>query len=569
MDKKEVAHILGDISIFLELKGENPFKSRAYSNASRIIENIEGDISKLAESGELLKIKGIGSGISEKITEIVKTGKLEYYEELKKSIPTGHIEMLKIPGIGPKRIKTLFEKLDIKSVGELEYACKENRLIELDGFGVKSQENILKGIENYKKYREQYLFSEALNSAEKIYNKLKNHKDIIRVCIAGSLRRKKEIVKDIDIIASSKNSKSVMDFFASLEEVNSITAKGETKTSIVLKTGINADLRIVSDKEYPYALHHFTGSKEHNTIMRSRAKKMKMKMNEYGIFKGDKIVLCKDEVEIFGALKLHFIPPEVREGLDEVDYAEKNEFPKFIEDSDIKGIIHIHSNYSDGINAIEELAKAIEKMGYSYLGIADHSKSAFYAKGLSEERIIEQHKEIDELNRKYKNVRILKGIEVDILPNGELDYPDDVLKTFDFVIASVHSKFGMSENDMTNRIMKAINNKYVNILGHITGRLLLAREPYKIDIKKVVEEASRNNVTIELNANPYRLDIDWRELKYVYEHNGKICINPDAHNIEGINDVKYGIGIARKGWTTPDKVINTFSYEEIMKVFEK
>jgi DNA polymerase (family 10) len=215
------------------------------------------------------------------------------------------------------------------------------------------------------------------------------------------------------------------------------------------------------------------------------------------------------------------------------------------------------------------LAKAIEKMGYSYLGIADHSKSAFYAKGLSEERVIEQHKEIDELNRKYKNVRILKGIEVDILPNGELDYPDDVLKTFDFVIASVHSKFGMSENDMTNRIMKAINNKYVNILGHITGRLLLAREPYKIDIKKVIEEASRNNVTIELNAHPYRLDIDWRELKYVYEHNGKICINPDAHNIEGINDVKYGIGIARKGWTTPDKVINTFSYEEIMKVFEK
>ena len=567
MDKKELADVLEEIGVLLELKGENPFKCRAYSNAAKVIEHTEEDINELVELGKLSSIRGIGSGLSEKITELVKTNRLKYYDNLKESIPPGHLEMLKIPGLGPKRIKAVHDKLEIKSIGELEYACKENRLIDLDGFGLKSQEKILKGIEYLKKYSEQHLFSEAFSAAEKIYEELKNHKDIIRLSIAGSLRRKKEVVKDIDFIASSNNSKDVMDFFASLEEVNTVTAKGETKTSIILNTGINSDLRIVSDIQYPYALHHFTGSKDHNTLMRSRAKKMGMKMNEYGVFKGDELIVCRDEEEIFKALELYFIPPELREGLDEVDYAENNKIPKLIEEKDIKGIIHLHTTHSDGVSTIEEMAKAVEKMGYSYLGIADHSKSAFYANGLSEKRIIEQHKEIDELNKNLKNIRILKGIEVDILPNGELDYSDEVLKTFDFVIVSVHSNFGMSEVEMTERIIKAMRNRYVNILGHPTGRLLLARESYKVDIEKIIDEASNNSVILELNANPHRLDIDWRDLRYAYEKNVRISINPDAHRIDGIKDVKYGVGIARKGWSVPDNVINTFSYEEIMKVF--
>ena len=567
MNKKELANIFEEIGILLELKGENPFKCRAYSNAAKVIENIKEEINELIETDKLKDIKGIGSGLNEKITELSKTGKLEYYEKLKNSIPPGLLDILKIPGLGPKKVRAVHEKLNIQSVGELEYACIENRLVVLDGFGRKSQEKILKGIEFIKKYQELHLFSSAIRAAEDIYEKLKVQNDVIRISIAGSLRRKKEVVKDMDFIASSENNKNVMNFFSTLEEVSSITAKGETKTSIELNNGINCDLRIVSDKEFPYALHHFTGSKEHNTIMRGRAKKMGIKMNEYGLFKDDKLITCRDEQEIFSRLKLDYIPPELREGLGEIDYAEKNKIPKLIEEKDIKGILHIHTTYSDGALTIEEMAEAVKSMGYSYIGISDHSKSAFYANGLSESKIIEQHKEIDELNDKIRDFKILKGIESDILPDGELDYSEDVLKSFDFVIASVHSVFGMSGEEMTERIIKAMRTGYVDILGHPTGRLLLSREAYNVDMKRIIDEASNNNVIIELNANPYRLDIDWREIRNAFGKDVKICINPDAHNLEGIGHIKYGIGIARKGWSIPGNVINTLAYEDIMKTF--
>ncbi|MCK4966435.1 histidinol-phosphatase, partial [bacterium] len=348
MDKKELAQILEEIGVLLELKGENPFKIRAYTNAARIIEQQTEDIKDLVESGNLSKIKGIGKGLSEKITEAVTTGKMTYYKDLKISIEPGLLDMLKIPGLGPKRIKILNGKLDIASIGELEYACTENRLVELDGFGEKSQQNIIDGIRQVKKFGRYHLYNTAFNVAETIYNKLKSHKEIIRVSTAGSLRRKKEIVKDIDFIASAKDNKSVADFFASLEEVDSVIAKGETKTSIVLKSGINADLRIVSDDEYPYALHHFTGSKEHNTLLRSLAKKAGLKINEYGIFRDDKRLPCKNEKDFFKTLKLNYIPPELREGRDEIEYAAENEIPGLIERKDIRGAIHVHSTYSDG-----------------------------------------------------------------------------------------------------------------------------------------------------------------------------------------------------------------------------
>ena len=397
-------------------------------------------------------------------------------------------------------------------------------------------------------------------------NKLKSHKDIIRVSTAGSLRRKKEIVKDIDFIASAKDNKSAADFFASLDEVDSVTAKGETKTSIVLKSGINADLRIVSDDEYPYALHHFTGSKEHNTLLRSLAKKSGLKINEYGIFRDDKQLSCKDEKDFFKTLKLNYIPPELREGRDEIEYAAENEIPGLIEQRDIRGAIHVHSTYSDGGCSIKDMALAAENLGYEYIGISDHSKSAFYAHGLTEERIIEQHKEIDALNKEMKTIRILKEIESDILPDGSLDYSDEILSSFDFVIASVHSGFKMTEEEMTERIMKAVRNKYTSILGHPTGRLLLSREPYKVDLHRIIDEAAAHNVVIELNANPHRLDVDWRELQYVYGKNVRISINPDAHSVSGLEDIEYGIGTARKGWTECSNVVNALPCEDFLNV---
>lgn len=569
MDKKELIGILEEIAVLLELKGENPFKTRAYTNAARSLEQQTEDIRELIQSGGLSDIKGIGKGLSEKITDFVINEKMDYYEDLKKSIPPGLIEMLKIPGLGPKRIKVLNEKLGVSSIGELEYACIENRLVELDGFGQKSQNNILAGIEQVKKFSRHHLFSYASRTAETIYDKLKPHKDFIRISPAGSIRRKKEVVKDIDFIASVKDKKKAGDFFASLEEVEKIIAQGETKVSVLLKSGINVDLRIVDDDEYTYALHHFTGSMEHNTILRSLAKKKGLKINEYGIFRDEKRIECKDETEFYKTLNLNYIPPELREGLQEVNYAGEKEIPALIEEKDIRGVIHVHTSYSDGALSVKEMAEAAQDMGYDYIGFTDHSKSAFYAHGLTEERIIEQHKEINALNKEMKNFRILKGIESDILPDGSLDYPDEILASFDFVVASVHGNFKMTEKEMTERIIKAVRNKYTSILGHPTGRLLLSREPYNVDLPRIIDEAAENNVVIELNANPHRLDIDWRELPYAFEKNVKISINPDAHSIRGIGDIRYGVGVARKGWTTKNNVVNTLPCEDFLKALKR
>lgn len=569
MDNKEIAHILNEISFFLEVKGENPFKSRAYQQAGRIIEGLESPVHTLLEDLKEGKIKGIGSGLSEKIEELVTTGKLVYYEELKSSFPQGLLEMSKVPGLGPKKIKVIYERLNIDSIGELEKACLANRIALLDGFGTKSQENILAGTAHIKKFTGQHLYSDAFNSASIIYEKLQSLKSIMSINIAGSLRRKKEVVKDIDIVASSSDPSRVMSYFASLPEVETVTAKGTTKTSVVLHNGINADLRIVSQDEFPFALHHFTGSKEHNILMRSRALKMGLKMNEYGIFRDEARINCNNEEEIFKVLELAYIPPELREGMEEIEAAERNEIPQLIEKKDIKGILHVHSNYSDGMQSIEELAYATQKMGYSYLGICDHSKSAAYAGGLKPEAIKRQHEEIELVNKNLKGFKILKGIESDILSNGSLDYPEEILKTFDFVVVSIHSKLQMDEESMTRRIITAMQNPYTTMLGHPTGRLLLSRDGYPIDMKKIIDSAKKNNVVIELNAHPQRLDIDWRHLKYAKEQRIRISINPDAHNIDGLKDIEYGVGIARKGWLTSENVLNTLPVDKLLTIFRR
>jgi DNA polymerase (family 10) len=568
ISKYDVASLLAEIADIMEILGENPFKSRAHVAAARAIETLSGDLQEMVESGELLKVKGIGKGIFEKIRILFDTEDLPSYRELKARVPDGLLELLRIPGMGPKKVKAVFEKLEVTNIGELEYACKENRLSELDGFGVKSQDKILAGIQNLKKYMERHLLSTAQTEAAVIYDEIAGHPDVQRHLLAGSLRRFRETIKDIDILVSAKKSGGIMDRFVGMPNVESVLAQGETKSSVMLTTGINADIRVVTDREFPFAAHYFTGSKEHNTAMRGRAKKMGMKLNEYGLFKGEKLIPCKDEAEIFHNLGLEFIPPELREAMGEIEAAEHKELPTLLEESDIKGLFHAHTTYSDGKASLEEMAAAVKNLGFDYLGIADHSRSAAYAGGLSVNAVKKQRKEVDELNKSLEGFVVFHGIESDILTDGSLDYPEDVLRIFDFVIASVHSNFGLSETQMTERIIKAIRNPYTTMLGHPTGRLLLAREGYRIDMNAVIDVAAGGGVVIELNSHPHRLDIDWRVLRTAKEKGVKIAINPDSHDVDGLTDYRYGVGIARKGWLCKEDVINTMGTTRLNNYFK-
>ena len=567
--KKDVIRILEEIGVYLELKGESPFKVIAYANAARRLETLEEDLEELVRRGGLTSIKGIGDALSKKITELVTTGRLEYYDELKASIPPGHLEMLRIPGLGPKKIRALHEKLAVETLGELEYACMENRLVELPGFGEKTQQKILTGIEHLKRYKERHLYSEALILAEELLGMLRGAPGVLSASLAGSIRRGNETVKDIDLLAAADKPEALSQWFAALPDVENIIARGDTKVSVFLKAGINADLRIVSPQEYPFALHHFTGSKEHNVAMRSRAKQLGIMMNEYGLFRDDVLIPCASEHDVFTALGLSWVPPELRENTGEIEAAGTGVMPSLVDMKDIRGIFHIHTTASDGSSSLEAIVAAAKKMGLEYIGIADHSESAFYAGGLTPEAIRRQHEAIDELNRKDTGFYIFKGIEADILPDGRLDYDDATLETFDFVIAAVHSHFGMSGEDMTARIVKALDNRHTTILAHPTGRLLLAREPYALDLERIIDFAASRGMVIELNANPHRLDLDWRHCKYAKRQGARIAINPDAHQAEGLGDIRYGVNIARKGWLEAQDVINCMGLGEMRQFLSR
>ncbi|NIR48331.1 DNA polymerase/3'-5' exonuclease PolX [candidate division KSB1 bacterium] len=571
MDKTQVAAIFEEIAVLLEIKGENPFKSRAYERAARTILSRSTDIKELVETGKIHEIKGIGTALAEKIGELVATGRLTYYDKLKASIPGSLLEMTAIPGFGPKKIKMVYEVLGIRTIGELEVACKENRLADLAGFGAKTQERILRGIEFIKKGKERFLYHHAEEAAKPLFEALSNHPKVIRAEVCGSLRRKKETVKDIDIIASTREEDvpQIMEFFTTRPEVDTITARGSTKSSVVLKRGINADLRIMPDDKFATILHHFTGSAEHNTAMRGLAKKLKLKISEYGLFRNDdELIPCKEEADMFAALGLAYIPPELREDNDEIEAAAENRIPNLVEGSDIQGILHCHSTFSDGANTIEEMAVATKELGYEYFGLCDHSQIVVYARGLTPEQVKEQHARVDELNQKFDGFKILKGTECDILNDGTLDYADDVLNSFDFVVASVHTNLNMSPEDATNRILKAMQNPYVNILGHPTGRILMGRQGLLLDMHRIIDAAAEFNVAIELNASPYRLDIDWRYCKYAKERDVLISINPDAHSVSGLQDMRYGVGIARKGWLEKENILNAMSLEKIESYFK-
>lgn len=548
----------------MEILGENPFKVRALVNAARAVETYAGDLEKLAAEGRLTEIKGVGESIASKITTLMNSGSLPELEELKSRIPAGVFEMLKIPGLGPKRAKAIWDSLGVTTVRELEYACNENRLVELSGFGAKSQENILKGINALHRFAGRRLLSEGMAAVEPLLEWVKGDSAVIRAQMAGSVRRGLETVKDIDIVASSADPERVMERFAAAPGVTEVIARGLTKTSARLESGFQADIRVVTDEQFPFALHHFTGSREHNTLMRSLAKTMGLKMNEYGLFMGEKSLQLASEEEIFRALGLSYIPPEMREGLDEVTLAGEGKIPALVEEADITGVFHVHTDKSDGVDTLETLAREAMRLGYKYLGVSDHSRTAAYAGGLSCDDLLRQGEQIDKLNEKLKGrLHVFKGVESDILQDGSLDYPDRILAGLDFVIASIHFNFRMDERRMTERIVTAIANPRTTMLGHPTGRLLLARDGYPMNMEKAVEALAGHGVHMELNANPHRLDVDWRVMRSLKKHGVKTVINPDAHRKEGLQDMRYGILAARKGGLMEKDVFNTLPLEKM------
>jgi DNA polymerase (family 10) len=574
MDKSEITEILEEIAVLLELKGENPFKALAYTKAARALDRFDGDLAQLVEENRLGELPGVGDALRQKITDLVKTGRLEYHETLRASVPEGLLSLLEIPSLGAKKIKVLHEKLSITNVAELEAACLAHRVRDLPGFGAKTEEKLLAGISQARTYSSLFVYAEAWAQAEEIREALRDHEAVLQVSVAGSLRRGREVVKDLDFVASSRKPVQVMDYFVSLPWVKQVTGQGPTKSSVLLTSGISADLRVVSDKEYPYALHHFTGSKEHNVAMRQRAISQGKKLSEWGLFeigrgkkaKADeegKLIPCRSEEELFAALGLSYIPPELRENLGEIEAAEKREIPRLVEWTQLRGTFHCHTNWSDGKNTLAEMAAEAQELGLDYLGIADHSKSSIQANGLNEARLAEQIDLIAKYNAKTADFHVFAGSEVDILKDGRLDFSDEVLARLDYVVASVHNAMNQEENEMTARVIRAMENEYVTMLGHATGRLLLQREPSRINLEKIIDCAARTGTWIELNCSNWRMDLDWRWWHRARDKGVKCVINPDAHRISQFAMLRHGVTLARKGWLRREDVMNTLSLEAI------
>jgi DNA polymerase (family X) len=580
MDKDQVAEILLNIATLLELKGENPFKSRAYLNGARALEAMSEPLDKVIAEERLGEVKGLGESLQKKVIELVTTGKLAYYEELKAATPPGLVAMLEIPGLGPKKIIALRNELRIESIEQLEQACKEGKVAKLKGFGEKTQANICAGINRRRDYASRHLLSEALPIAEGLLEALRSHPEVIRCGTAGSLRRHREVIGDIDLLASSKNPASVLDFFTAQPGILNVIAQGDTKASVLLTGGIQSDLRVVSDAEFPSALMYFTGSKEHNIVMRQRAIERGLRLNEYGLFHSKTEtrdpglrLACKTEENIFEELGLHYVPPEMREDLGEIAQAEKGPLPRLLQWTDLKGSLHNHSTWSDGHQRPEDIAKSMRELGLAYWGITDHSKASFQANGLEPARVRQQLKEIKSINEALANegtsFRLLTGCEVDILTDGRLDFPDDLLAELDVVIASIHQSFTQSEAETTKRLVGAAQNPFVHMLGHLTGRLLLEREPYKINHHAVIDACAETGTWIELNASPYRFDMDWRYWPYAKSKGVKCVINCDAHRFEHAGFLRLGAGIARKGGLTKEDVINTLPLNKLMQELGK
>lgn len=565
----QIAKVFYRIAELLDIKGENPFKVRAYEKAALVVESLSEPIEKVYREGRLTEIPGIGKSIAEKIGELIETGKLTYLEELEASIPAGVVELLKIPEVGPKTAWLVYNELGIKSIEELEKAAREGKLRTLPGMGPKTEENILKGIERLRSFGERVPLGIALPFARQIVEWLKERAPIDKIEPAGSLRRRKETIGDIDILVTSTKPLEVMDAFVSLPVVDEVLAQGETKTSVITDMGIQMDVRVVEPDCFGAALQYFTGSKEHNIHLRRIAQDMGLKISEYGVFRGDERVAGRTEEEVYNILGLPFIPPELREDRGEIEAAAEGKLPNLVEMRDLRGDLHIHTKHSDGHHTIREMALAGKRMGYEYIGVADHTKGLGVAAGQDEKEILQQKEEIDKLNDELEGVTVLAGVEVNIRMDGTLDIDEEVLDQLDFVIASVHSAFKQPREVMTERICQAMEREVVDILGHPTGRLIGKRDAYEVDTEKLIDTAIRTKTILEINAFPDRMDLPDIICRAAKVKGAKFAINTDAHSIDQLNLIEYGVATARRGWLEKEDIVNCLPLDELLKIFRR
>ncbi|MFW6351086.1 MAG: DNA polymerase/3'-5' exonuclease PolX [Bacteroidota bacterium] len=570
----DISGIFNKTADLLEIKGENQYRISAYRNAARIVSTLSVSAADFREEGkDFSEIKGIGDDLAGKIEEILDTGTLKQLKDLEGEIPSSLSELMKISDLGPKMVKTLHEELEINTREELEKAAKEGKLEELEGFGKKTQEKILDTIEREKKsdIKGRFRIDKAEEAAISLVNYLKDQKGIKEIEIAGSYRRRKETVGDIDILATCKHGrdKEIMEKFVKYDDVEEVISHGKTRSSVILRNNLQVDLRVVQQKSYGAALLYFTGSKSHNVNLRQMALDKDWKMNEYGIFEGKKQIAGKTEKEMYEKIGLRYIEPELRENSGEIEASKNNKLPDLIKLKDIRGDLHTHTTASDGKYSIEEMAKAAKDKGYEYFAVSDHSKSLTVAKGLDEERLRKQIDEIDKLNDKIKNFRILKSIEVDIHENGSLDLDEEVLKKLDIVICSIHSKFKLSKKKQTGRVLKAMEHPCFNIFAHPTGRFVGEREPYEIDLKEVLKKAADNNCFLEINSQPRRLDLKDNLAKMAVESGVKLAISTDAHTTTNLDLIRYGVEQARRGWLRKEDVLNTYSWSDLKRMIKK
>ncbi|HKI34373.1 MAG TPA: DNA polymerase/3'-5' exonuclease PolX [Gemmataceae bacterium] len=572
MEKEQVAAALDEVGTLLELQGENAFKCNAYHSAARTVEQLETNLTEAVRSGQLAQMRGIGERMYDHILELQRSGKLAHLEDLRQKTPPGLFQMLRIQGLGPKKVKAMYDQLGIDDLDKLKAACEAGQVAGLRGFGEKTQQKILEGIQFLDRVGERVRIDQALPLAEVLLQGLRSAPGIIRIELCGSLRRRKETIKDIDILISSDHPGPIMERFVTLPGVMQVIGQGDTKSSVIVSDGragrgvtMNADLRIVKDAQFPFALHYFTGSKEHNVALRQRAIDLGLKLNEYELAAPDRTVSCKDETDLYRAFGLDYIPPELREHTGEIEAAEEHRLPKLVEAGDVRGVFHCHTNASDGGNTLDEMAEAARALGLQYLGIGDHSQSLTVANGLTPERVARQQEQIDALNKKMKGFHIFKGTECDILADGRLDFDDDVLASFDYVVASVHTNYKQSREEMTARIVRAVSHPRVTMLGHATGRLLLRREGYQVDLEAVLQAAAEHGTLIEINAHPQRLDMDWIHCKRAKALGVKLVINPDAHSTGDLAYYTYGVDVARRGWLEKKDVFNTQTLAQVTK----
>ncbi len=564
MKNKEIAEIFDRIADILEFKDENVFKIRAYRRASRVIGDLAQDIEKISREEKLRAIPGVGEGIAKKVHEYLATGRMKKYDELRAEIKDGIIEMMAIPSIGPKSLARIHRELGVENLIGLKRAIEKGKVAKLKGFGQRKASSLMRGIELIMGGMERIPLGVASPIAEEIVKTLKKMKEIKAIAAAGSLRRWCETIGDIDILAAGKDGEKIIEAFVSLPCVKEIVAAGETKASVRVEAGKQIDLRVVGGESFGSALQYFTGSKSHNIRLREIAKARGLKLSEYGIFAKSRKIAGKTEHGVYKALGMQWIPPEIREDSGEVEAAIMGKLPELIEREDIVGDLHVHSEWSDGTLSIEEIAKIAKRMKYSYVAVADHSRSLKIAGGLSLERLHEQMEEIDRINAKSKGMRILKSAEVDILSDGKLDYPDTVLNKLDIVIASIHTGFAQPEDRVTGRIIAAIKNPHVDIIAHPTGRLIGERDPYKVNMEKVMQAAARQGKALEINAYYLRLDLNHIHCRMAQEMGVKIAIGTDAHDRDHFSWMNYGLAVARKGWLTRSNVINTMSLRNLL-----